>query len=127
MKIHGMKVSKAQLISRQKARIHDVEELVSDLAGYLQWLEEQPDDYTEQMGPAPAPPTKYLSVLQVVGILETLLKVNEARRVTDSTLRVGLSCLPGVDRYYDGKLEAYAMQDREIKKIIEQTRKENPS
>ena len=126
MGCHNMMLTKEQLISKQECQIKIAEENLSDERAYLVWLNEQPDDYKTQMGPAPPPPTKYLSLTMVLEMLEALQAAVRGRRVTDSTLRLGLRSLPGVDRYYDGKLEAYFQLENDIKKAVEQARKEAP-
>lgn len=48
-KKHGMKLNKEQLLARSKRRIADLQDQITDEGMYQAWLEDQPDDFMDNL------------------------------------------------------------------------------
>jgi len=48
-KEHGMKLNREQIIARARTRIDDLRARIVDEQRYLQWVEEQNENYTEEL------------------------------------------------------------------------------
>jgi len=48
-KKHGLKLNKAQLMSRSRQKINDLQDQIAGEGQYQAWLDEQPANYTDEL------------------------------------------------------------------------------